>query len=144
MKRSTSATALDHVRSLTLQTAAALKRELENLDGERKRVLASFSEASEQIMRTLRSLGHAPNGTPTVEPKRRTKRRIRRGPEELKSEAQAIIELVKQKGRDGATGKEIRQQYPKVEPDIKGFVQKHGNRKVKTTGNKATMRYFVL
>ena len=55
----------------------------------------------------------------------------------------SVIQFIKGKGSHGAKGADIRKHHPKVGPDIKGFVQKHAGQKLKTTGVKATMRYFA-
>src|SRR5438093_410779 len=99
---------LDRVRTLTMQTAETLKKELRNIEEEKRRLVAGFTEAADQIMETLRRLGHSTNSksvaTPTVP---RKKRRVRRTPDQLKHDAQAIIQFIKQKGTQGAKGADI-------------------------------------
>jgi hypothetical protein len=133
------------VRKLTAQTADGLKQELAWISKEKAALTAGLDEAAERIRATLSKLGHGLGGrreiTQARPRKQRSRTRIRRSPEQLKREAEAIFQLVKAKGNEGVAGGEIRKHYPKVGPDIKGFVQKHGKQKLKTTGKKASTRY---
>jgi hypothetical protein len=135
------------VQKLTAQTAAGLQKELAWISKEKAALTAGLDEAAERIRSTLSKIGHAQDarGAATPKPKasRKTSTRIRRSPDQLKREADAIFQMVKSKGDQGARGGEIRKSHPKVGPDIKGFVQKHGGHKLKTTGKKASTRYFV-
>lgn len=139
---------LQRVQKLTAQTAEGLKRELEWISKEKAALTAGLDEAAERIQSTLSKLGHGLSGRTTATPsrpgrKRSGRTRIRRNPEQLKQEAEAIYQLVKSKGDQGAIGREIRKNHPKVGPDITGFVQKHSKHKLKTTGKKATTRYLA-
>jgi len=135
---------LSRIRKVTQRTTDTLKRELAYLEAQKSKLTAHLDDAAERIRKTLGDLGHSSNGEHAAPPLRRAKRkRIRRSPEQLKHEAAAIIQFVRSKGSEGAKGGEIREHHPKVGPDIKGFVQKHAGRKLKTTGQKASMRYFA-
>ena len=138
---------LDRVRKVTDQTAQRLQQELDHIEGQKRRLTAELDEAAERIRLTLQQLRHNTNGK-AVEKRGAVARassgkRIRRTPQQLKAEAEAIIELVKSKGSQGATGNEIRERHPKIGPDLKGFVQKYSGRKLKSTGAARTMRYFA-
>jgi hypothetical protein len=129
---------------MTTRTVENLKKELHRIETEKERVTAKLDLAASRITEMLHGLGHLGNGQSAGKPTTAKKRkRIRRGPEQLKQDAEAIIQFVKDKGADGAMGNEIRKHHPKVGPNIKGFVQKHGGRKLKSTGKKSKMRYFV-
>jgi hypothetical protein len=138
---------LKRVQKLTAQTAEGLKRELAWISKEKAALTAGLDEAAERIHNTLSRLGHGltsrREATPRQPRTQKSRTRIRRSPEQLKHEAEAIFQLVKAKGNDGVAGGEIRKHYPKVGPDIKGFVQKHGKQKLKTTGKKASTRYVA-
>ena len=137
---------LDRVRKTTTQFAENLKRELQNIEEEKRRVTADLDEAAEQIRNTLAQLGHSTNdreGTRTRAAMPKAGKRIRRSLHQLKAEAEAIIALVKEKGAEGATGPEIRKHHPKIGPDIKGFVHKYSGKKLKSTGAARSMHYLV-
>jgi len=139
--------ALDRVRKLTSQTAQALTKELRAIESEKNRLTADLDAAADQIRQTLKQLGHSSNGngdartvaTPT---KARTGKRIRRTLDQLKDEANAIIQFVKNAGAEGVSGNDIRARHPKIGPDLKGFVTKYSGKKLKTTGVARSMRYF--
>ena len=138
---------LARVRKLTAETAKTLKAELAHIEAEKQRLTADLDQAAAQIRSTLQQLGHGSNGVAVHSTLKRavakSRKRIRRTPEQLKAEANAIIELVKSKGSEGATGPEIRKHHAKIGPDLKGFVQKFGGKKLKTTGAARSMRYFA-
>jgi hypothetical protein len=69
--------------------------------------------------------------------------RQRRSKDELRTDALAIFELIQSKGKEGASGGEIRERFPKVGPSVVGFVTKNGGGKIRTEGHKASTRYFV-
>jgi len=140
------------VRKLTAATAKTLNAELAQIEAEKQRLTADLDEAAAQIRGTLEKLGYGSNGVSVSKsPKAseanvasgKPRKRIRRTPEQLKGEAIAIIELIKSKGSEGATGPEIRARHAKIDPDLKGFVQKFGGKKLKTAGKARSMRYFV-
>lgn len=137
---------LDRVKKVTAKTVESLKKELRHIEDQRQRLTADLDEAESRIRQTLLQLGQGTNGKTAskravVKPTKG--KRIRRTPEQLKQEAQAIIELVRSKGAEAATGLEIRAQHAKIGPDIKGFVHKYSGRKLKSTGVGRSMRYFV-
>ena len=142
---------LERVQKLTQSTAERLKKELRRIEHERGRLTASLDHAAERIQGTLSHLGirfgTSTNGhRSTTQPKapaRRKGKRIRRTPEQLKRESEAIIQCIKGKGSAGASGAQIREHHPKVGPDIKGFVKLYTGRKLKTTGQRSAMRYFA-
>jgi chemotaxis regulatin CheY-phosphate phosphatase CheZ len=135
---------LKRVRKLTQRTAETLKEELSQIEQQKTRLTAHLDDAAERIRRTLTTLGHAGNGTTRSNSIGRPKtKRIRRSSAQLKKEAEAVVQLIRSKGADGISGSEIRKHHPKVGPDIKGFVQKFGGHKIKTTGKKASTRYLA-
>lgn len=135
---------LERVRKVADQTKDNLKQELHRIEKEKGRVTAHLDQAANRIRRTLAELGDKLTGkAPSKAPRARRAKRVRRTPEQLKRDADAIFQLIKAKGNEGAKGSEIRKHHPKVGPDIKGFLSKYGKLKVKTTGRKASMRYFA-
>ena len=143
---------LDRVKKVTQQTTESLKNELRRIEDEKIKLTFHLDGAADRIRETLSKLGVGAgagrlNGkrttaTPKV-PNPKKGKRIRRSPEQLKQEAHTIVELIRSKGQQGATGSQIRERHPKIGPDIKGFLQKFSGRKFKTSGKRAGMRYFV-
>jgi hypothetical protein len=138
------------------QAVKGLLRTLKHIERERKQRTADLEDAAKAVAQQLRDLGHNGGGshsngrakkastTPTRTKTAGTKkRRIRRGPEELQAEAGKIVAMIRKAGTEGIGGKEIRKSFPKVGPDIKGFVEKHGGGKVKTIGQRSAMRYHA-
>ncbi len=158
---------LEKVAEVTSSAATALQNELKRLAEERDQMVAHYDVAAEKIRQSLRSLGqhfgisHAPTGrrrrgrsrVATHSAVRGTRahagatakkgKRIRRGPEELKRDAEAVFQLIKSKGTEGAKGGEIRKRHPKVGQDIRAYVEKFSSHKLKTIGSKAAMRYVA-
>lgn len=137
---------LDRVRRVTASTVETLKKELRHIEEEKRRLTADLDEAADHLRETLQQLGHRGNGriaSRRAVRKHRSGKRIRRTPEQLKREAEAIIDLVKSKGTEGASGPEIRKHHAKIGPDIKGFVHKYCGKKLKSTGAARSMRYFA-
>jgi hypothetical protein len=140
---------LDRVRRLTTLTEQTLKRELRNIEDEAQRLTAQFGAAAARIRATLRSLGdhgaarrgRPPGSVAAAGTKKR--KRIRRSPEQLQKVGESVVRFIRSKGDQGASGVEIRKLHDKIGPDIKGFVEKFGDQKLKTTGVKSSMRYFV-
>jgi hypothetical protein len=140
--------ALDRVRKLTAQAARALTTELRAIESEKNRLTADLDAAADQIRETLEQLGHGSNGNGHVAKiaapaKAKAGKRIRRTLDQLKDEANAIIQFVKSAGMDGVSGNDIRERHAKIGPDLKGFVTKYSGKKLKTTGVARSMRYFV-
>jgi hypothetical protein len=138
--------ALDRVRKLTAQTARALTKELSAIETEKSRLTADLNAAADQIRETLKQLGHRGNGHASIlaaPPKAKKGKRIRRTLDQLKDEANAIIQFVKNAGSEGVSGNDIRARHPKIGPDLRGFVTKYSGKKLKTTGVASSMRYFV-
>ena len=128
------------------EAAGKLRRELVRIEGEKERLTADLDSAAERIRNTLAQLGHSSNGKGGTHKARQPRvkgKRVRRSADQLKREADAIYQLVKSAGAEGAAGRDIRKHHPKVGPDIKGFIQKYTSHKVKTTGKKASTRYLA-
>lgn len=152
---------LDRVRKVTAKTIESLRRELNHIEQEKRRVIEGLDGADRQIRNALEQLGNQTGGgngrggngraqaqsesnAPRAAAKATSKgKRIRRNPEQLKAEAEAIVTLVKSGGAEGISGPDIRKQHAKIGPDIKGFVQKYSGRKLRSTGVARSMRYFV-
>jgi hypothetical protein len=139
---------LDRVRKLTAQTARALTVELRAIESEKSRLTADLDAAADHIRVTLKQLGHSSSGNDHVAKIAATKKvragkRIRRTLDQLKDEANAIIQFVKNAGSEGVSGNDIRERHAKIGPDLKGFVTKYSGKKLKTTGVARSMRYFV-
>jgi len=138
------------IQKLTAETTRSLKAELRALEEEGRRVTAELSSAAERIRGVLRSLGNKTLATGRSSfavaksaGSTRARKRIRRSPEQLQQVGASVVAFIKSKVAQGASGVEIRKLHPKIGPDIKGFVAKFGGQKLRTTGAKSTMRYFV-
>jgi len=146
---------LDRVRRLTAQTEQSLKKELRKIEDEAARLTNQLDSAAERIRATLRSLGSkvpmGRGGGTRVKASTmvgassggRKGKRIRRSPEQLQKIGESVVQFIKNKGSEGASGVEIRKVAGKIGPDIKGFIAKFGGEKLKTSGVKSQMRYFV-
>ena len=51
--------------------------------------------------------------------------------------------MIKKAGKEGIDGAEIRKSFPGVGQNIKAFVETNAGVKVKTTGQKGSMRYHA-
>ena len=68
----------------------------------------------------------------------------RRSPRVLKKMAADIVRLIADAKTKGVSGRDIRLRFGVVGPTVKEFLTSHApGFKVKTTGEKATMRYFA-
>jgi hypothetical protein len=68
----------------------------------------------------------------------------RRSPRQLKRLAAGIVKLISDAKAKGVSGRDIRARFGVVGPTVKEFLTSHApGFKVKTTGEKATMRYFA-
>ena len=67
------------------------------------------------------------------------KKRIRRTPEQLKKYASDAYDFIK--AHPGCGGGEVRKAFPGIGQDIKGFLDKHSDKKIKTTGKQSKMTY---
>ncbi|HWB53426.1 MAG TPA: hypothetical protein VG722_04510 [Tepidisphaeraceae bacterium] len=125
------------------QTAENLRRELRRIEEEKARITADLDKAANGIAAALQQLGYS--ATRATSPRSvgpsGKKKRIRRNPGQLKKYAEGVYQLVKSAGANGASGAQIRREFPKVGQDIKGFVHKHAGGRLKTTGKKSFMRY---
>jgi hypothetical protein len=71
------------------------------------------------------------------------KRQGRRSSEELKAQAEEVVDYLKTKGRDGAKAGEIKERFGKLSPGVKPFIEKHTDYKIKTEGAKAGTVYHI-
>jgi hypothetical protein len=134
------------------QAVKGLMRTLKQIDKERKQRTADLEEAAKSVMKQLAELGHSVgiNGSKKALATKTAmnttvgrKRRVRRGPEQLKLEAEKALGMIRKAGKEGIGGAEIRKSVPGVGQNIKDFVEKNGGVKLKTTGQRSAMRYFV-
>ena len=132
------------------QAIKSLLRSLKQLDQERRRRTADLEEAAKVIGRQLLDLGHGSNGramrtkktaSKPVAPKSR--KRIRRSPEQLKDEAKMMIQFIRSKGSGGASAKEIKAHGVMPGQDVKGFAKQYAGVTLKSTGKKSQTRYHV-
>ncbi len=129
------------------QAVTGLLRTLKHIDQERKKRTADLEDAARLVVKQLADLGHVgsnSNTTTKVKTAKATtgkKRRIRRSPEQLKSEAVKVVALIRSAGKDGIGGNDIRKKFPGAGQNIRGFVQQYTGEKLKTTGQKAGMKY---
>jgi hypothetical protein len=134
------------------QAVKGLVRTLKHIDQERKQRTADLEEAAKLVIKQLAELGHSVGintsrkaaSTKTVKMVRvGRKRRIRRGPEQLKGDAEKALAMIRKAGKEGIGGAEIRKSVPGVGQNIKAFLEKNADVKLKTTGQRSAMRYFA-
>jgi hypothetical protein len=70
-------------------------------------------------------------------------KRKRRSRVQLDEMAAGIIAFIKGKGKAGARGKEIKAKFGNLLPSVNAWLKTYSKLKVKTTGEKSTMRYFA-
>jgi hypothetical protein len=136
------------------QAVKGLVRTLKHIDQERKQRTADLEEAAKLVIKQLSELGHSVGintntnrkaaSTKTVKMVRvGRKRRIRRDPEQLKGDAEKALAMIRKAGKEGIGGAEIRKSVPGVGQNIKAFLEKNADVKLKTTGQRSAMRYFA-
>ena len=127
------------------QAAEGLKRELAYLDRRRAKITDYLRDLGHTIGDAMHtsSKPSAPAKTKVKQSPKRKGKRIRRSPEQLKLEAEAIFEMIKKAGSAGIGGGVIRRQHPGVGQDIKGFISKHSDHKIKTKGEMINMTYHA-
>src|SRR4051794_25753883 len=134
---------------LKQQMVKNLLKTMRKIDQERKARTADLDHAAKLIGRQLADLGHR-MGVPEAKvkatpvgraPGRAKGKRIRRSAEQLKSEAQKVLEMIRKSGKNGIGGAEIRKVVPGVGQNIKTFLEKNTGEKIKTTGAKRKMKY---
>lgn len=115
---------LEKVRQVTNTTKISLSKELDRIEAEKKRLTTHLDAAADRIRKTLDSLGQARNGGTAAHPQRTKKiKRIRRSPEQLAREAEAIFQFVKSKGakalKAGRSANAIRRSLPTLKPSCR-------------------------
>jgi hypothetical protein len=134
------------------QAVKGLMRTLKHIDQERKQRTADLEEAAKLVIKQLSELGHSVGinsnrkaaSMKTAKAVRvGRKRRIRRGPEQLRGDAEKALGMIRKAGKEGIGGVEIRKSVPGVGQNIKAFVEKNADVKLKTTGQRSAMRYFA-
>jgi hypothetical protein len=136
---------------LKQQMVKNLLKTLRKIDQERKARTADLDHAAKLIGKQLADLDHRmgiPEGkaksTPAGKSPGRSKgKRLRRSAEQLKSEAQKVLGMIRKAGKDGIGGAEIRKSVPGVGQNIKTFVEKNTGEKIRTTGAKRKMKYHA-
>jgi hypothetical protein len=128
-----------------------VQRRMDALKKPIQKRLAEVEAEAEKLRDMLKGFGGGmvSNGRPatTTTTKRKTiggkKRRIRRTPEQLAAEAGKVHKMIRDAGKEGISGSEIRKKFPGVGQNIKGFVKQYTGQTVKTTGQKVKMRYHA-
>jgi hypothetical protein len=144
---------LKQTERMRQQAVKNLLRTLKQIDQERRQRTADLEEAAKVVLKQLADMGHTAVGKSTAKTKKMTatkatatggkRRRIRRNPEQLKTEAAKVLAMIRKAGKDGIAGAEIRKSVPGVGQNIKEFVEKNAGVKLKTTGQKVKMRYHA-
>lgn len=96
------------------------------------------------IDRELARLGGGTRGA-TGKVARGAKRagRKRRSRSDLEARAAEVVQFISDKGKEGATGKEIKAQFGALLPSVNAWLKNYSKAKVRTTGAKAAMRYYA-
>ena len=115
------------------------------LHRERRKLQARVEKIDHLIERALGKtvIEKAAVSIPTINgqgPRRR--KRIRRGGEELKKIAGAVVEFVKSKGKAGVTPAEITAAFGKLLPSPPQFVKKYAGVQLKRKGHAKRPKYF--
>src|SRR5687768_11653855 len=105
------------------QAVKGLMRTLKHIDRERKQRTADLEEAAKLVIKQLSELGHSVG----INTKRKVastkmvnttrvgrKRRMRRGPEQLKVDAEKALAMIRKAGKEGIGGVEIRKSVPGI------------------------------
>ena len=142
-------------RRLTNRAIRNLVSSLKTIEREKARAVAEaaapYDQAIKHIHVDLKQLGHeVGNGRPSKAKStnsapaakvRASKKRIRRSPEQLAKYANGAYEFIK--AHPGCGGGAIRKAFADIGQDIKGFIDKHSDKKIKTTGKKSKMAYHA-
>lgn len=128
---------------------------IDQLLSQRKAVLdaaqARVSELDEQIQRLneLYKTAHGryyvpvPSASSDAAEPAAAGPRTRRTKDELQKTAAAIVEFIAAKGRDGASGAEIKAEFPGVAGSIRDFVRKHAGVSLRDNGDsQRALRYL--
>jgi hypothetical protein len=75
-------------------------------------------------------------------PVRRGKRR-RRKREDIEAQAAEVVEFISSAGKAGASGKEIKTKFGNLLPSVNAWLKNYSKAKVRTSGEKSTMRYYA-
>lgn len=122
--------------------------EIATLRMERKGAQIAWNEAEQRLRdidRRLAKLEGREHVAPTAMKASSNGKRVRRGEAELKEAAQKVYDFLRTKGKEGAGAKAILQatgMRPKAGENY-GDLVKMIDKKVETTGNKATTTYYA-
>ena len=145
----------DNIETIMKDAQAFANRAKDGMDiliEEKKNKEAAFKTAMKEIddqIHQLDGLYHSGTGefyVTRVMPKEKpdkTDRKRRRSTEECEAQAAEIVAFIKAAGKDGVGGGDITAQFGKIAPSVRAFLEKYSDAKIKTTGNKASMRYTV-
>ena len=129
---------MEELRAAQAKLIAPLQRQYDKHQREAARIGAIIASV----------LGSAPKpklakGNAAVRTAIKRRKRVRRSPAQLKSAADAIVQFVKSKGKEGAIGREIKSRFGALLPSVKVWVEKYGGVKLKTEGDRSKMKYFA-
>jgi len=113
---------LKHRRDVLMEEVNLLEAELDRLGGRRRKP------------------GPKPEGAASQPGRKVRKRRSR---EQLESMAAGIVEFIRGKGKEGASGNEIKAEFGDLLPSVNAWLKNYSTAKVKTQGSKSKMRYFA-
>lgn len=114
---------LKHRRDVLMEEVNLLEAELDRLGGRRRKP------------------GPKPEGAAASQPGRKVRKR--RSREQLESMAADIVKFIGGKGKEGASGNEIKAEFGDLLPSVNAWLKNYSTAKVKTTGSKSKMRYFA-
>lgn len=112
---------LKHRRDVLMVEVNLLQAELDRLGGSRRKP-GPKAEGASQPGRKLRK---------------------RRSRDQLEAIAAEIVEFISGKGKEGASGNEIKSKFGDLLPSVNAWLKNYSTAKVKTTGSKSKMRYFA-
>jgi hypothetical protein len=140
---------LNQANRMKQQAVRGMLKTLKKIEEEKAKRTADLEQAARIIRGELQELGWKANGATSGKRKvaakqqGRGKRRVRRTPEQLRAEAARVLAMIRGAGKDGIGGADIRKKFPGVGQNIKGFVQQYTGERVRTTGQKVTMKYHA-
>jgi hypothetical protein len=160
MAKQTSAAAAVNVENLFKKVEALGSEVSGGIDAllrekaEAKAAYEKKADAIDEQVDRLNELYHSATGRYYVSSKRKVgdgvdngktgEGRKRRGEDDLKADAEKLADAIKAAGKDGATGSALKQvAKPMAGQSIKDFVEKYTDYKIKTTGERAQMRYHI-
>jgi hypothetical protein len=112
------------------------------LKNRRDVLMAEVEELNDQIARFEGRRGkRGPKPADAGQPAPKTRKR--RSRDQLEAMAADIVAFIASKGKEGASGNEIKSQFGDLLPSVNAWLKNYSKAKVKTTGNKSKMKYFA-